>query len=278
MVWHQPDHPFSIASNIGTGWRAPLPVELYIRGVHHASYEYMIGDPQLDPEQSINTDIIFRWVTNDVAYEFNAFYNRIYDYIFANPTGEFHYLGFLNNIPIYRYEQSDARLYGFEWHNQFRLTDRIRIDFGYDLVRGEILSAMVDADGDGRVEKNLPRIAPDRFQGGITVHLPEFWGLRNLKWRLEAEHYMRQDKLGEFENVLNRDADGDGRNDELISEAYSLIHTSLSGDVRLSGIKTTVSANVRNLTNEKYYSHLSNYKGIAYNPGFDFSLKLVFQF
>lgn len=276
IVWHQPEHPFSIASNVGTGWRAPLPVELYIRGVHHASYEYMIGDPEIQPEQSINTDLIFRWVTRNVAYEFNAFYNRIYDYIFANPTGEFHYLGFQENIPIYHYEQSDARIYGFEWHNQFRLTNRIRIDFGYDLVRGEILSPMIDADGDGRVEKNLPQIAPDRFQGGINLHLPDFL-LQNLKLRVEAEYYMLQDKLSEFENVLNRDADGDGRNDELISEDYSLIHTSLSGEMRLSGIKTTVSANVRNLTNEKYYSHLSNYKGIAYNPGFDFSLKLKFQ-
>jgi len=277
VVWHQPEHPFSIVSNIGTGWRAPLPVELYIRGVHHASYEYMIGDPDLQPEQSINTDLIFRWVTDDVAYEFNAFYNRIYDYIFANPTGEFYYLGLLENIPIYHYEQSDARLYGFEWHNQFCLTNRIRIDFGYDLVRSEILTPMIDADGDGRVEKNLPQIAPDRFHGGITLHLPNFL-LHNLKFRMETEHYLLQDKLSEFENVLNRDADGDGRNDELISEGYTLLHTTLSGDLRLSGIKTTVSAAVRNLTNEKYFSHLSNYKGIAYNPGFDFSLKLMFQF
>ncbi len=276
IVWHQPEHPFSIASNIGTGWRAPLPVELYIRGVHHASYEYMIGDPNLQPEQSINTDLIFRWVTDDVAYEFNAFYNRIYDYIFANPTGEFHYLGFQANIPIYHYEQSDARLYGFEWHNQFRLTNRARIDFGYDLVRSEILTPMIDADGDGRVEKNLPHIAPDRFNGGITLHLPNFL-LHHLKLRVEAEHYMLQDKLGEFENVLNRDADGDGRKDELISESYTLFHTTLSGEVSLSGIKTTLSAAIRNLTNEKYYSHLSNYKGIAYNPGFDFSLKLIFR-
>jgi outer membrane receptor protein involved in Fe transport len=89
---------------------------------------------------------------------------------------------------------------------------------------------------------------------------------------------MLQDKLGEFENVLNRDADGDGRNDELISRGYSLIHSSLSGEIMLSGIKTTVAAAVRNLTNEKYFSHLSNYKGIACNPGFDFSIKLAFQF
>ncbi len=277
IVWHQPHNPFSIAANLGSGWRAPLPVELYIRGVHHASYEYMIGDPELKPEQSINHDLIFRWVNDNVAYEFNMFYNRIYDYIFANPTGEFHYLGFKQNIPIYRYEQSDAHLYGFEWYNQFKLTERARIDFGYDLVRGEILSPMIDADNDGDVEKNLPHIAPDRFHGGITLHLPDFL-LRNLKWRVEAEHYMIQDKLGEFENVLNRDADGDGFNDELISKGYSLLHTSLSGDLRFSAIKTTVLASVRNLTNEKYYSHLSNYKSIAYNPGFDFSLKLVFSF
>lgn len=276
IVWHQPGHPFSVASNIGTGWRAPLPVELYIRGVHHASYEYMIGDPAIQPEQSVNTDLIFRWVTDDVAYEFNVFYNRIYDYIFANPTGEFHYLGLRENIPIYRFEQSDARLYGFEWHNQFRLTNRVRIDFGYDLVRGEILSPMIDADGDGRVEKNLPHIAPDRLYGGFTLHLPDFI-LHNLKWRMATEHYMTQDKLGEFENVLNRDGDGDGRNDELISGGYSLIHTTLSGDLRVAGIKTTIAAIVRNLTNERYYSHLSNYKGIAFNPGFDFSLKMIFQ-
>jgi len=277
IVWHQPDRPFSVAANLGTGWRAPLPVELYIRGVHHASYEYMIGDPDILPEQSINTDLIFRWVTDDVAYEFNVFYNRIYDYIFANPTGEFHYLGLRENIPIYRYEQSDAGLYGFEWHNQFRLTSRVRIDFGYDVVRGEILSPMIDADGDGRIEKNLPHIAPDRLHGGMTLHLPNFL-LKNLKLRVESEYYMLQDKLGEFENVLNRDADEDGQNDELISKGYTLIHSSLSGEIRLSSINTKVVATARNLTNEKYFSHLSNYKGIANNPGFDFSLMLAFQF
>jgi len=277
IVWHNPKSPFSIASNLGTGWRAPQPVELYIRGVHHASYEYMIGDADLKPEQSVNTDLIFRWVNDDANCEFNAFYNRIYDYIFANPTGEFYYLNLLQNIPIYNFEQSDARLYGFEWHNQFRLTDWSRIDFGYDIVRGEILSPMVDADDDGKVEKNLPRITPDRIHAGITINLPDFL-FHNIKLRLEGEHYRKQDKLGEFENVLNRDADRDGKNDELVSEGYSLLHTTLSGDVDLAGIKTKVSTSIRNLTNEKYFSHLSNYKGIANNPGFDFSLKLMFQF
>lgn len=277
VVWHEPTSPFSMAGNIGTGWRAPTPVELYIRGVHHASYEYMIGDPSLQAEKAINADIIFRWVTQDVVYEFNGFYNRIYDYIFANPTGEFHYLGFRENIPIYRFEQNNARLYGFEWHNQFRLSARAGLEFGYDLVRGEILSPMIDADQDGRLEKNLPSISPDRFHAALTFHLGDMLFLRHIQYRLAAEHYFRQDKLGEFENVMNRDADGDGRNDELISEKYSLLHTSLSAEAKLFGLHTNLSALIRNLTNEKYYSHLSNYKGIAYNPGFDFSLLLKIQ-
>jgi iron complex outermembrane receptor protein len=277
IVWRQPDRPFSLAANFGSGWRAPTPVELYIRGVHHASYEYMLGDSEIQPEQSMNTDVIFRWVNEDVVYEFSTFYNRIYDYIFANPTGEFFYLGYLENIPIYRFEQSDARLYGFEWHNQFRLTRRVRFDFGYDLVRGEVLSPVIDADGDGRVEKNLPQISPDRFHGAVTLHLGDGFFLKNIKLNCEAEHYFLQDQLGEFENVLNRDADGNGRNDELISEGYSLLHATASGETSLFGMKTGVTAAVRNLLNEKYFSHLSNYKGIARNPGFDFSLMLKFQ-
>ena len=112
FVWRRQDSPLSVAANIGSGWRAPTPVELYIRGVHHASYEYVTGDRRLDPELALNTDLILRWAGRDVAAEASVFYNHIRDYIFQHPTGAFCYLNEFANLPMHEYEQLECAVPG----------------------------------------------------------------------------------------------------------------------------------------------------------------------
>ncbi len=55
--------PFAVGVNIGTGWRSPSAFELFVDGVHEGTIQYLIGDPALGNERSVNADVSLRYAS-----------------------------------------------------------------------------------------------------------------------------------------------------------------------------------------------------------------------
>ena len=75
--------------NVGRGFRAPQPIELFANGVHEGTIEYNVGNPDLKNETSINTDVAVRVQTDWASLELGGFANLIDNYIYFRPTGTF---------------------------------------------------------------------------------------------------------------------------------------------------------------------------------------------
>ena len=67
--------------------RAPTPAELYARGPHDATFQFLIGDPNLGLERALGVDIGVRKKTGLVTGSLSAFYNYFFSYIESTPTG-----------------------------------------------------------------------------------------------------------------------------------------------------------------------------------------------
>ena len=280
-----PMKELTLGFNFGSGFRLPDPNELAILGAHHGSYEYMVGLAIDDPsagtvrirnigkyrETALNTEGVIRWTSRRYEAELSVFYNRMYDYIFARPTGEFVWLTSISALPVKEYVQADARFYGFEFQNTLHLGEKLSLRGLFNLTIGEILDPVEDADGDGNVEPWLPQISPPHAGGEVIYQFP---------WRLSAslgvDGYCRQTRLAEFENVLRRNSDG--TNTEFTSEGYVLWNAGLQWQKLFTGKRLILSLKGTNLLNTRYTSHLSSYKGIADDPGFGVSFKADLSF
>jgi iron complex outermembrane recepter protein len=284
--WKPLPVPISLAANLGSGFRLPEPNELAILGAHHGSYEYLVGLAVTDPEKTsitideigrfretaYNADLILRSSYRSFSAECALYYNRLVDYIHAKPTGEFVWLSAISALPVKEYVQTDACIYGLELSGSQRLLSWLSLRSGFDITTGKILDEVTDSDGDGVVEPWLPGISPPRLTGGITLEWPSLsltW-LQRGTFDFEAEGYFAQKRLAEFENVLRKDSDGN--NVLFPAKGYVLFNAGINVDVKLFSKVLLVSLKAKNLLNTEYTSHLSNYKGIAKNPGFDFSV------
>jgi iron complex outermembrane recepter protein len=286
--WKPPPLPFSLAGNFGTGFRLPEPNELAILGAHHGSYEYLVGLAVNNPQQgkitiddiasfretAYNADLILRSYHEFFNAECALFYNRLVDYIYAKPTGEFIWLSAISALPVKEYTQTDAHIYGLELSGKVMPLDWLSLDLGFDIAIGEILDNVIDSDGDGKVEQWLPGIQPPKVMGVLSLQrqFASFKWIKNAGLTFGIENYFAQTRLAEFENVLRKDSQGN--NVLFPSEGYVLLNAGLHLNFQLFSKTSTVSIEGRNLLNTEYTSHLSNYKGIARNPGFDLSLKI----
>lgn len=288
ISWKPKPIPISLAANVGTGFRLPEPNELAILGAHHGSYEYLIGLAVTDPKQgsieidaidsfretAYNADLILRSSQRYFNAECAFFYNRLADYIYAKPTGEFIWLSAISALPVKEYTQTNAHIYGLEISGTAKPLNWLSLDCGFDITIGEILDEVTDSDEDGVVEQWLPGIQPPRLLGAIALSrkIDSSRMLRRVELTFGAEGYFAQKHLAEFENVLRKDSQGN--NIVFPSQGYILFNAGGSIDFEMFTKSATISLEAKNLLNAEYTSHLSNYKGIAKNPGFDFSVKV----
>ena len=120
--------------NFASGFRAPNLAELTSFGVHHGTNRFEIGDPDLESEQNFQADLSIEYGNRHIEVFANGFYNKLNNYIFASPTGEI-----IDDYQVYRYIQSDAKLYGgeFGFHLHPHPFDWLHLESSFATVIGE---------------------------------------------------------------------------------------------------------------------------------------------
>lgn len=89
--------------------RAPTVEELYARGVHDATFQYIIGDPNLGKEKQFGVDFSIRRRAGIVTGALSGFYERYTDFIDFAPQA-----GNVEGNRIFDYAPINADFYGGE--------------------------------------------------------------------------------------------------------------------------------------------------------------------
>ena len=147
-----------IGANISRTGRAPAVEELLSNGPHIATQAYEIGDPDLNSERAWNGELYARFETSETAFSATLYTNRFDNFIYEGETGDIE-----DDLPVFRYFQNDAKVWGLEFQGSKRLASfgdmNLSVDGVADYTRFKISS------GGG----NVPRIPPLRLLGGAEL-------------------------------------------------------------------------------------------------------------
>jgi iron complex outermembrane receptor protein/hemoglobin/transferrin/lactoferrin receptor protein len=250
----------AIASNIGRGFRAPSLFELYADGVHGGVAAIQEGNPDLEPEKSINVDLGLRWNTPRLQGSATVYRNAISDYIFLQDTGESR-----DGLPVFVYQQEDALLTGLELEARWQVTDQLELGGTLDLVRGT----------NDRTDEDLPLLPADSLRLEATYRFAERGPIREPYLTIGMRHAAAKDAApGEPFAQFDRLPFGTASTD-----AYTLADLDLGFAFRAFGNRLArVDLAVRNLFDTEYRDFLDTYKGYALSPGRDVRISLSLPF
>ncbi len=242
---------YSVAVNLALTERHPNASELYSDGAHVAVQRIELGSVVqglgfFDKEMSSNIDLTFRGENERIEWSVTAFLNNVDDYIVLQPTG---LIDEDEELPIFAYRQTDARLYGLEGEARIELLDT---DSGHlhtrlftDYVYGE----------DENTGQYLPRITPLRY--GIGLH----YTLDGFSAATEAVFHSDQEKTA---------------SSELPTDSYTLVSAEMS--YKFDEPDIFVFLRGTNLTDEEARQHASPLKDLVPLPGRSLQLGLRYDF
>jgi len=218
--------------NLASGFRAPNLAELTSNGVHEGTNRFEIGNPNLNNENNFQTDIALEYGSEHFEFFANGFYNKINDYIFIEPNGEF-----VGPNPVYNYRQQDANLYGGEigFHFHPHPLDWLHIQSSFESVTGRL-------DNDDY----LPLIPANKLSNTLRIE----FGTRK-KWLTNGYTFITLNSIFDQNKVATF---------ETPTEGYNLLNLGLGLNLKLFKQDIGLEVTAVNILNEDYISHLSRLK------------------
>ncbi len=240
-----------IGTTIMHSFRAPTLEELYSEGPHLAAYSFEIGNPQLDPERGLGTELFVRYRSNHINAEIAGYRNKFQNYLYPRDTGEQSISDpALNN---YQFVGAEAEFYGFEVSANAQLHPRLNVggNISYTQADRSVTETEQAVTGFDEDTRPLPMIPP--VQGSFFTRYSQ--GNFTATGRLVMAG--SQTRLGEFETE---------------TDGYTLLNASLQ--YRFDGFRLlhTMTLSGKNLLDTTYKNHLSRIKDVFPEPGRSISL------
>ncbi len=237
--------PAALVLNLGRGFRAPSPFDLFSNGVHEGTVAFERGDAALGIETSLNADVALRVQTGRFHGELGGFVNRIAGFIHSRPTGAFDPE---SGFQIFDVVQGDATLCGLEMSADLHLDRAWHVLASADLVQGQNESR----------DQPLPWIPPARIEAGIRYEAEQIGGLHHPHLSLTASWNGEQRRLDPH---------------DVATDARTLVHSAAGFEWVRGGRTIGIEVLVRDVLDTRYRDFLSRYKAYADAPGRDIRLQ-----
>jgi iron complex outermembrane receptor protein len=193
---------WQLALNLSYSQRAPTAEELFARGPHDATFQFIIGDPNLDVEINRTVDLNLRKTAGHITGFISGFYTNYDGFIDFAPTGEIE-----DGLQVFIYTPKKATFYGGEGRADLHLLPLsiMRTSEPPDsksvknvITKGEATSQKNPNDLYLRLQADyvhaedstgepLPRITPFRY--GVSLNYEsEHWTASIGGWRVNAQN------------------------------------------------------------------------------------------
>jgi iron complex outermembrane recepter protein len=260
--------PVALVLNVGRGFRAPQPIELFANGVHEGTIEYNVGNPDLRNETSINTDLALRVQSGRVSMELGGFANYINNYIYFRPTGTFDSPSGGPEDPCsdpdnfscfqkFQAVQGDARLTGFEFSAEYHPTPYLHLSGTADYTRGQNRST----------DQPLPLVPPFRATYSAQLEGRGNGFFQSPYVSVGGESDAHQSKLDP---------------DDISPAGYTLVNMGAGVALAAGPQLVHLDMTLRNAFDQKYQSFLSRYKfasdPVVLDPGRNLTVRVSTDF
>ncbi|NBC64972.1 MAG: TonB-dependent receptor [Bacteroidetes bacterium] len=263
---------FAVATNIGRGFRAPSLFNLHVDGVHGGVAAYQTGNPYLDPERSINTDLSLRWRSSNLTAKVSVYRNAINNYIFLINSGEFAGPDG-GGPPILETVQGDARLVGGDASLTAQLLPWLQVSGTFETFNGE------NVDNDIAQVDALPLLPPTKLSGQVKFMQRQLGAFQNAFLSVGVEHSNSKDAAGRYEPFWQFGNAPKFSNFGVAStDAYTLLNVNVGAEIGLWSRPISLQISAHNLLDEAYRDFLDTYKGYALSPGRNITFKAQIPF
>lgn len=220
---------FTAKANVSSGFRAPNLAELTSNGLHEGVFQYEIGNPDFEKEQSIEADLGVIVQSKYVSLDAAVFNNSINNYIYLGQTSDS-----INGYPVFRYSQSDAVLRGIEADLTITPIRWLAINATYSTVLGE------RRDG-----ANLPLIPADKITSAVHIELSSWKFMKSPYFEISTYTALAKTKLAE---------------NEVGTPAYTLLNAAFGCDLKFEKQLLSISIACNNILNKTYTDFMSRIK------------------
>lgn len=231
-----------IGSNLSRSTRVPTIEELYSQGPHLAAYSYEVGNPDLNSESGIGTEIFIYHKYEKLNFNLNVFYNNLNSFIIPRNTGEINYQTFL---PIYKTYGVAALLYGLDGSFNCNFYDRLSLSSSFSYTKGIFREN----------SHPLPQIPP--LKGITSIQ----FNSDNFQVGLSCDWALNQNDVDLFEQT---------------TDGYLIFNSFIQFLFNIEKSVNSVTLNVDNIFNQSYRNHLSRVKSILPEAGFN--VRVVYKF
>lgn len=264
---------WSLAGNLARGFRAPSVFELYAGGEHGGVQAYQMGNPELEAETALNTDLSLRWQTNNTYMVATVYQSQVDNYIYlvnkvdsnGNLVPPVRNEADTADIPVMKAQQTDATIRGFEFALDHQWTNAWQTGLALEVIEGQN-----DKTGD-----ELPLIPANNLRASVSYLPADFGNLRQQKLTLEGKFVASKDAVFPFEPFSQFDNASVGT---ASTEAYQVYNLRYQAQVKLEQQTLRLAFAVENLMDEAYVDFLDTYKGYTLAQGRNFKLNLALDF
>ena len=246
-AWH-------VSASLSRSERAPSVEELYSNFgnvgpstwiTHAATAAIELGQVNLDTEKSVNIDLGLSLHNDTQSLRIAAYYSDFDNYINLSNTGSE-----VDETPVRQYDQGSAEFMGFEVDGDWQLWEtgrgRVLLEAEVDITRGEL------ANG-----SDVPRLPP--LSGAVGVI-----------WEQPAARY--------FARLTAADSQNRSGENEEPTDGWTRWDIGGEWYIQLSEAFITLSAAVRNLTDEEIRLSTSFLREYAPESGRSFNLGIRMEF
>lgn len=247
--------------NLSRGFRSPNLGELASNGVHEGTQHYEMGNHLLKAEHSLQGDLGYEYLGTVVHASASLFLNDVQNYIFLQRTAS----APIDGVPVYSFVQGHARLWGVEAVLDVHPVRHLHFENTFSLVKSYLLHQASGAD-------HLPFTPAPRLRSEVRYDIlhnrqPAGCGFQNLWAGVNVDCNWRQRDCYSVNDT------------EWPTDGYVLLGASIGSDITCKGRRVcSLYVNGENLTNKRYFNHLSRLKYAGdgvYNPGRNVGVKLV---
>jgi iron complex outermembrane recepter protein len=236
---------FKIKGNIGGIDRSPAINELYSLGLHQGVSGIEEGSKNLGQERSLKGTLsIESRVSNTFFIEALTYYQLIKDYIFLKPQDEIR-LTLRGAFPVYKYEKTDAKIYGIDLSTLYNLTPQWMVNVKYSYIRGYELKSNL-----GII--NLPS---SNVHSTLKYSMPKWGKVENIELECSHQYTFRQNHILASQDYVSPPS------------GYHLFNAKVSLQKQLGENRLVMYVKSDNLLNAKYRDYLNRQRYFADDLG-----------
>ena len=243
---YDPNEEWNLTYNLYHTKRNPAINELYSFGLHQGVSGIEEGSILLNNETSTSNRLNLTWnQRSSLSFDLGIYSQYIQDFIYLAPQDEIQ-LTIRGAFPVFRYQQNDAHIYGFDVSSFYAVNSSYYLTFQYSYIRG------IDLENDlGQV--NIPS---NNIQSGLEykANKPiEILGksFENFTFDVESEYVFRQENITLEQDFL------------LPPDSYFLINLRTSFEYQIQSNRLRFTCGIENLFNTAYRNYLNRQRYYA---------------